>query len=121
MSRLKQLLWDRLEESGWRYDVEEHAKGTALLNSSLCRLSSHPGILCVSKLRSTFSKEFCVLAVACFAAPTLAAHAEILLQDGNENMTVDALVKALRPQGRMTVPDNIKAELLSKLRTAIVS
>ena len=29
MSRLKQLLWDRLEESGWRYDVEEHAKGTA--------------------------------------------------------------------------------------------
>ena len=23
--RLKQLLWDRLEESGWRYDVEEHA------------------------------------------------------------------------------------------------
>ena len=25
--RLKQLLWDRLEESGWRYDVEEHAKG----------------------------------------------------------------------------------------------
>ena len=26
MSRLKQLLWDRLEESGWRYDVEEHAE-----------------------------------------------------------------------------------------------
>ncbi|CAK0787296.1 hypothetical protein CVIRNUC_010514 [Coccomyxa viridis] len=72
MSRLKQLLWDRLEESGWRYDVEEHAK-------------------------------------------------EILLQEGNENMTVDALVKALRPRGRMTVPDNIKAELLSKLRAAIVT
>jgi len=27
LCRLKQLLWDRLEESGWRYDVEEHAKG----------------------------------------------------------------------------------------------
>ncbi len=36
-------------------------------------------------------------------------------------MTVDALVKALRPRGRMTVPDNIKAELLSKLRAAIVT
>lgn len=36
-------------------------------------------------------------------------------------MTVDELVKALKPQGRMSVPDNIKAELLSKLRAAIVS
>jgi len=48
-------------------------------------------------------------------------HAETLLKDGNEKMTVDELVKALKPRGRMTVPDNIKAELLSKLRSAIVS
>ena len=48
-------------------------------------------------------------------------YAEILLTDANEKMTVDELVKALKPRGRMTVPDNIKAELLSKLRAAIVS
>ncbi len=36
-------------------------------------------------------------------------------------MTVDELVRALKPRGRTTVPDNIKAELLSKLRAAIVS
>ena len=59
--------------------------------------------------------------MAYYAAPFRPAGAEILLQDGNENMTVDALVKALRPRGRTTVPDNIKAELLSKLRAAIVS
>lgn len=47
--------------------------------------------------------------------------AEILLKDGNEKMTVDELVRALKPRGRTTVPDNIKAELLSKLRAAIVS
>ena len=62
-----------------------------------------------------------MLVTAYFAPPTPAVCAEILLQDGNENMTVDALVKALRPRGRMTVPDNIKAELLSKLRAAIVT
>lgn len=47
--------------------------------------------------------------------------AEILLKDGNEKITVDELVRALKPRGRMAVPDNIKAELLSKLRAAIVS
>ncbi len=39
--RLKQLLWDRLEESGWRYDVEEHAKGTFACYSGMyspCRV-----------------------------------------------------------------------------------
>jgi enhancer of yellow 2 transcription factor len=47
--------------------------------------------------------------------------AEILLAEGNANMTVDELVKALRPRGRASVPDNVKAELLSKLRAHIVS
>jgi enhancer of yellow 2 transcription factor len=46
---------------------------------------------------------------------------EIMLAEGNASMTVDDLVKALRPRGRASVPDNIKAELLSKLRAHIVS
>ncbi|EIE20401.1 hypothetical protein COCSUDRAFT_57549 [Coccomyxa subellipsoidea C-169] len=70
--RLKQLLWDRLEECGWRDEVEAHAR-------------------------------------------------EIMLAEGNANLAVSDLVKALRPRGRAAVPDDVKAELLAKLRAEIVS
>lgn len=36
-------------------------------------------------------------------------------------MTVSEMVKALRPRGRAAVPDDVKAELLAKLRAQIVS
>ena len=38
----------------------------------------------------------------------------------DKKMTVDELVKAIKPRGQMSVPDNIKAELLAKLRTQII-
>ena len=34
---------------------------------------------------------------------------------------MDELVRAIKPRGRTAVPDNIKAELLGKLRAHIVS
>lgn len=46
---------------------------------------------------------------------------EIMLAEGNANMAVSDLVKALRPRGRAAVPDDVKAELLTKLRAQIVS
>lgn len=54
--------------------------------------------------------------------PTLSvACTEIMLAEGNANMAVSDLVKALRPRGRAAVPDDVKAELLTKLRAQIVS
>ena len=51
----------------------------------------------------------------------MAACAEIMLAEGNANLAVSDLVKALRPRGRAAVPDDVKAELLAKLRAEIVS
>ena len=43
------------------------------------------------------------------------------MRGAGKAMTVDELVRAIKPRGRAAVPDNIKAELLAKLRAHIVS
>ncbi|XP_059669971.1 transcription and mRNA export factor ENY2 [Cornus florida] len=40
---------------------------------------------------------------------------------GSNNVTVDDLVHVITPKGRASVPDSIKAELLQRIRTFLVS
>ncbi len=47
--------------------------------------------------------------------------AEYVLKRGAEEVTIEEVIKAIRPEGRATVPDSIKAELLNHLKTFINS
>ncbi|CAL5325422.1 unnamed protein product [Camellia sinensis] len=40
---------------------------------------------------------------------------------GGDNVTVDDLVHVITPKGRASIPDPIKAELLQRIRTFLVS
>lgn len=40
---------------------------------------------------------------------------------GRNNVTVDDLVHLITPKGRASIPDSIKAELLQRIRTFLVS
>ncbi|KAH0973393.1 hypothetical protein GBA52_025549 [Prunus armeniaca] len=40
---------------------------------------------------------------------------------GRNNVTVDDLVHVITPKGRASIPDSIKAELLQRIRTFLVS
>jgi len=44
---------------------------------------------------------------------------EIVRQKGLENITVDDLVAEITPKGRALVPDQVKKELLQRIRTFI--
>ncbi|KAL6521822.1 Transcription and mRNA export factor eny2 [Orobanche gracilis] len=46
---------------------------------------------------------------------------EIVKKNGRENVTLDDLVRAITPKGRASIPDSVKAELLQKIRTFLVS
>lgn len=46
---------------------------------------------------------------------------EIIRSKGLEKITVDELVDAITPRGRATVPDDIKAELLQRIRKFLQS
>ncbi|XP_059450494.1 transcription and mRNA export factor ENY2 [Corylus avellana] len=40
---------------------------------------------------------------------------------GRNNVTVDDLIHVITPKGRASIPDSIKAELLQRIRTFLVS
>jgi len=40
---------------------------------------------------------------------------------GRNNVTVDDLVHLITPKGRASIPDSVKAELLQRIRTFLVS
>uniref|UniRef100_A0A7S2V4S5 Transcription and mRNA export factor ENY2 n=1 Tax=Fibrocapsa japonica TaxID=94617 RepID=A0A7S2V4S5_9STRA len=46
---------------------------------------------------------------------------EIIRNKGLEKITVDELVQEITPRGRATVPDNVKAELLQRIRKFLQS
>ncbi|KAG2405239.1 uncharacterized protein HKW66_Vig0044940 [Vigna angularis] len=45
----------------------------------------------------------------------------VVKKKGRNNVTVDELVHVITPKGRASVPDTIKAELLQRIRTFLVS
>ena len=51
--------------------------------------------------------------------PSLAAcsdGADLIRTKGDEQLTVEQLTQEITPQGRATVPDEVKAELLTRIR-----
>mmetsp|Transcript_30678 Transcript_30678/g.78377 ORF Transcript_30678/g.78377 Transcript_30678/m.78377 type:complete len:110 (-) Transcript_30678:919-1248(-) len=44
---------------------------------------------------------------------------EYIHKRGRDNVTTDDIVKAIRPEGRASVPDAIKAELLAEIKKFI--
>eukprot|EP00775_Hariotina_reticulata_P006473 gene6473-6701_t len=46
---------------------------------------------------------------------------EYIQRRGQGNVTADEIVRFIRPEGRAAVPDNIKAELLTRIKTFIIS
>ncbi|GFP94049.1 transcription and mRNA export factor sus1 [Phtheirospermum japonicum] len=42
-------------------------------------------------------------------------------KNGRESVTVDDLIRAITPKGRASIPDSVKAELLQRIRTFLVS
>jgi hypothetical protein len=47
--------------------------------------------------------------------------AEYIQARGHDNVTAEELVRFIRPEGRAAVPDNIKAELLTRIKTFILA
>lgn len=45
---------------------------------------------------------------------------EYLASRGPDNVTADEIVRHVRPEGRAAVPDNIKAELLTRIKAFIL-
>ncbi|EFJ40812.1 hypothetical protein VOLCADRAFT_68978, partial [Volvox carteri f. nagariensis] len=46
---------------------------------------------------------------------------EYVTKKGRETVTTDDIVRAVRPEGRATVPDSVKAELLAEIKKFILS
>ncbi|KAL6135912.1 hypothetical protein ACLB2K_068137 [Fragaria x ananassa] len=44
-----------------------------------------------------------------------------ITKKGRNNVTVDDLVHVITPKGRASIPDSIKAELLQRIRTFLMS
>mmetsp|Transcript_13045 Transcript_13045/g.35530 ORF Transcript_13045/g.35530 Transcript_13045/m.35530 type:complete len:110 (+) Transcript_13045:68-397(+) len=45
---------------------------------------------------------------------------EVINKRGRDNVTTDDIVRAVKPQGRASVPDAIKAELLAEIKKFIL-
>ena len=56
--------------------------------------------------------------IRCSAVPF--SDAEVVAAANGRKVTADEIVAAVRPRGRQRVPDHVKAELLSELRSAIL-
>ncbi|KAG2484706.1 hypothetical protein HYH03_016534 [Edaphochlamys debaryana] len=46
---------------------------------------------------------------------------EYVAKKGRDQVTTDDIVRAIRPEGRATVPDSVKAELLAEIKKFILS
>ena len=54
-------------------------------------------------------------------APTRSLLAEVIRNKGLQKITVDELVDEITPRGRATVPDEIKANMLLRIRRFLVA
>ncbi|KAL6747979.1 transcription factor e(y)2-domain-containing protein, partial [Haematococcus lacustris] len=46
---------------------------------------------------------------------------EYIKKRGRENVTIEDVVRAVRPEGRASVPDSLKAQLLAQIKAIIFS
>ena len=103
--RLKEMLKQKLVDSGWREDLKQYTM-------SACRPTLHlitPLATCLPRLHSRRS-------LPNLPPLTIPALADLIRTKGDEQLTVEQLTQEITPQGRATVPDEVKAELLLRIR-----
>ncbi len=103
--RLKRLLTERLTDCGWKENVKELCRGAG--DGVLSRAAP---TRCASHLRAPHLP----LLLRC------APPAEYVQKHGRENVTTEQVVAAVRPAGRQTVPDAVKAQLLAEIKKFIL-
>ncbi|GLU11470.1 hypothetical protein SLE2022_282110 [Rubroshorea leprosula] len=60
--------------------------------------------------------------IECGWKDEMKAHCRTLIKKkGRNNVTLDELVHFITPKGRASIPDSIKAELLQRIRSFLVS
>ena len=84
-----------------------------LLLPCRCCLFASPSSAPELRRLSRRQQRCCVPTGAC------RARAELMRAKPDGALTVDELVRQVRPRGRAAVPDAVKAELLAALRAAI--
>ena len=57
-----------------------------------------------------------MLSPGTFSPSPCNARADVIKTKGKEKIEVDDLVREITPHGRASVPDHVKAELLSKIQ-----
>ena len=94
--RLKEILRQKLIDSGWRDELKEHT------------MSAPP------PPPRTFAAaaQFFAAATAHARAPAAA----LIRSKGDQQLTVEELTSEIQPHGRATVPDEVKADLLQRIR-----
>lgn len=148
--RLKALLREKLTECGWRDEVKARCRGApaawqqlgsraVVLAVLLCRnerqwrpvtwtcsssSSSETGSRAVAGACSS-TRAHTHLRAPSLALPPCALlrqkRAEFIASRGQQHVTAEEIVRFIRPEGRAAVPDNVKAELLSRIKTFILS
>ncbi|XP_039047454.1 transcription and mRNA export factor ENY2-like isoform X1 [Hibiscus syriacus] len=98
--RLMELLRERLIDCGWKDEMK-----------AICRLCPNVADMLMLHFLDADGK------LVVFSIMIMA----YIKKKGRNNVTVDDLVHLITPKGRASVPDNVKADLLQRIRTFLMS
>lgn len=113
---LKRLARQRLEESGWTDEVRQLCRGAAA-DSSCLEASVMVALSGPTCMR-------CLPASPCIARPTwppalASPRTDFVAQRGEEGARHEEIVAGVKAAARAKVPDNLKAELLRRIRDVL--
>ncbi|RVX06727.1 Transcription and mRNA export factor ENY2 [Vitis vinifera] len=131
--RLMELLRERLIECGWKDEMKALCRITGPDGYKPVVIPDAPHSLAIQKVllidvikklhkmekRLVFGKDNMML-FKCVLTCVGNARA-FVKKKGRNNVTVDDLVHVIMPKGRASIPDSVKAELLQRIRTFLVS
>ncbi|KAE8728957.1 Detected protein of confused Function [Hibiscus syriacus] len=111
-----ELLRERLIDCGWKDEMK-----------AICRFY----LLLFPFFRLSFELRLCPNVADMLMLHFLDADGKLVVfsimimayikKKGRNNVTVDDLVHLITPKGRASVPDNVKADLLQRIRTFLMS
>lgn len=125
--RLKRLLREKLEQCGWRDHIKQLCKGEhaipcfglGLPARADCSLHACAPPALRARHRTRPPSRPCLLPR--LHRQPLVDCADYVAKHRGEEITAEEIVKAIRPEGRASVPDSVKAELLAHIKSFIVS
>ena len=97
--RLKEILRQKLIDSGWRDELKEHTMS-----------APPPPPRTFGRRRAIFRRSHRSRSRA------LRCAAALIRSKGDQQLTVEELTSEIQPHGRATVPDEVKADLLQRIR-----